>query len=102
MQQDHHCKEISTDGGSTITVEQQLDESPTQAILRGIAVLNGVAETTLDPLYNSIEVDALEQLIKHARRHNSAVSITFTFEGYTIRVTDKRNVKIKKESIQIG
>ncbi|WP_124197652.1 HalOD1 output domain-containing protein [Natrarchaeobius chitinivorans] len=102
MPQNLHYKDVRTDGGSTITVKQQPDESYTQAILRGVAELKGVTVTALDPLYNSVEVDAMEQLIDHSQEHKSNISISFTFEGCIISITEKDNNQITQDSIQRG
>ncbi len=102
MRRNQQRGEKRGDGGSTILVEEQSDESTTQAILRGITALKGVAETELDPIYSSIETDSMEQLLDHSRMHDSTVSVTFDFEGCTVCVRSKEDIQITSTSSYIG
>uniref|UniRef100_A0A7D6CN38 Halobacterial output domain-containing protein n=2 Tax=Natrinema zhouii TaxID=1710539 RepID=A0A7D6CN38_9EURY len=102
MRRNQQREDKRADGGSTILVEEQPDESTTQAILRGIAALKGVTETELDPIYSSVETDSMEQLLEHSRMHDSTVSVTFDFEGCTIRVRSKEDIQITSTTSYIG
>jgi len=82
------------DGGAEVVVERGPDESLTRAILRGIAALKGIAEQDLDTLYEAVEVEALESLIRHAGAHDSRVSVEFTFQECTVVVKSDETIRI--------
>ncbi|WP_317176186.1 HalOD1 output domain-containing protein [Halomontanus rarus] len=98
MRQNHQYRDKRADGGTTIWVEEQPHESPTQAILRGISALKGIDETDLDPLYNHIEADSMERLIEHSRDYDSKVSIKFSFEGCVVRVDGEGDIGITRDN----
>lgn len=70
------------------------EEYMTEATVRGIAAIKGVAEEDLDPLYDTIVPDALETMIQHADKHNSPVEDAFTIDGYRISVRDDSSIRI--------
>jgi len=84
----------ATGGGAEVVVERETDESLTRAILRGIAALKGVAEQDLDTLYEVVEVEALESLIRHARAHGGRVRVEFTFQGCSVLVRGDETIRI--------
>lgn len=90
------------DGGFTIVVEEQPDESPTRAILRGVAALKGAKETDLDPLYDSIDVDAMEEMMEHSRNRDTKARLKFSFEGCTIHVGDEGDITITENADNLG
>lgn len=63
------------DGGSEVLVETDGNESTPRAVLRGIAALEGMAETDLDTLYDEVEPEALEMLIQHSDRYGCFVGV---------------------------
>lgn len=102
MRRDQQRDDVRVDGGSLILLEEERDESTTEAILWGIAALKGVAETDLDPLYGSIEVDSMKQLLKHSSRNNSDIPLTFSFEGCTAHMRSNTAIKITNDVSHIG
>jgi len=84
----------ATDGGATVVVEPGPEESLTRAILRGVAALKGVAERDLDTLYESVDVEALKSVIRHANARDSRVSVEFIFQGCTVLVESDETVRI--------
>lgn len=71
------------------------DERITTAIFRCISKLENVDEDDLldsDPLYYSIDTDALERLFQDDEK--SASFIRFTYHGYGITVSDNKTVTV--------
>ncbi|MDS0473972.1 HalOD1 output domain-containing protein [Natrinema sp. 1APR25-10V2] len=85
---------LVADGGSTFVTEFDADESAVCAISRSIAAVKGVSETELEALYHRIEIDALDRMIRHANGRDGSVLVEFTIDGYTVRVTDERVIRI--------
>lgn len=79
------------DGGSVIEIEVGNTESPTNAVVRGLAALQGVPEIEVGPLYDRIQTEAMNTLIRHAQQSSCYVGVEFRVEEYTIVVkSDKR------------
>lgn len=91
---DQKSESVATDGGTELVTEIGAEESTTQATMRSIAAIKGVAETDLDPLYDNIDPDALETMIQHADEHDSRVEISFAIDGYRIYVRDNKRIQI--------
>lgn len=88
---------VLTDGGVEFRTEFGDTEPATRAILRGIAAVKGVDETEVDTLFENVEVDGLNQLIRHSDRNGCYVSVEFTIDGYTVLVSGDRYVTIHSE-----
>ncbi|GGK71158.1 HalOD1 output domain-containing protein [Haloarcula sebkhae] len=67
-------------------------ESPSEAIVTAIATKESVTETSLPPLYNQIDPDALDTLV--AGQTNDDIQISFTYSGYTVRIRDSETIEI--------
>ncbi|RQH00868.1 HalOD1 output domain-containing protein [Natrarchaeobius oligotrophus] len=85
---------IVADGGSTTVIEEQPSESTAQAVIRGVSAVQGTPKCDLDPLYNSIEPEALNELTRHSQRTTGETSVEFTYEGFTVEVQDEGSVQI--------
>ncbi|MDF9744970.1 HalOD1 output domain-containing protein [Natrinema salsiterrestre] len=86
--------QVAADGGSVILVEEQPKESIVQTVIRGISAVQGTPECDLDPLYDSINSEALNELMRHSQRVSSDVSVEFTHEGCAVQVRNGDSVKI--------
>lgn len=86
------------DGGSELVIESETGESTTRTLLRSVAAMEGVDETDLEPLYESVEVSALEELVRHAQRRDNAVSVRFTVDDHTLCVRVDETVQVVAES----
>ena len=67
-------------------------ESPSEAIVAAIATKERVMETSLPPLYNQIDPDALDTLV--AGQSNESIQISFRYSGYTVRIRDSETIEI--------
>ena len=83
------------------TTEVADDERITTAIFRCISGFEGVDEDELfdsDPLYYSIDTDALERLFQDTDK--SASSLRFTYHGYGIEVSGDKTVTVRNTTEQ--
>lgn len=56
-----------------------------------------VSEGELPPLYDSIEPDALEELVDHTKKTPGAeLEVRFTYVGYTIVVRDSGGITLEE------
>ncbi|SIS20997.1 HalOD1 output domain-containing protein [Natronorubrum thiooxidans] len=95
----HYDQQIITDGGTETFIKREPNEPVSQTIIRGIAEIEGVPECNLSPLYNSVEPELLNRLMKHSQRHQSDLSIEFTYEGWTILVRGDKEIKITDDAL---
>lgn len=79
------------DGG--IVHEISDDETPSEAVIRAAAVLEDVDETVLEPLYDSVDAEALDSLMTSG---NSATRVEFEYHGYSVMVT---SVEVRLEPV---
>jgi hypothetical protein len=75
-------------------MEREGGESASDAVIRGIAAIEDVPVTDLDPLYGSICAESLDGLFGHADAHGASARVSFEFEGYTIHVRNDRTIRI--------
>jgi hypothetical protein len=65
------------------------DEPISMKVIQTVADEKGVDPTELPPLGEQINPDALNELVERAKKDStSAVDVTFTFSGVTVRVHD--------------
>jgi len=69
--------------------EYSSDESPTETIVSSVATMKGCDETEVASLYETIDPDALNQVIREG------VRVRFEYEGYEIEV-DTDGVRLEK------
>lgn len=59
--------------------------SPTAAIVEAVASVDGSPQTALDPLYGTIDPDALTELVD-GNDNSGDIEISFLFESYRVTV----------------
>ena len=69
------------------------DERPSAAVINAVAWCNGTDPTTLTPLQEVLDVDALDTLLDAPQE--AAVSITFDYEGWTVQVAGDGTLTIR-------
>lgn len=71
-------------------VYQQRDgETPTEAVVRAVSSVVGSPETELDPIYETIDPDALDALFDGgwcATSHDGGGYVVFDYEGHRVCV----------------
>ena len=71
------------------TVRTQFDQektTPSMTVVATLADVMGVDPVELDPLYSTIDPDALDQLVHVHNQTSDDIRVTFTHEGYSITV----------------
>lgn len=59
--------------------------SPTAAIVEAVASVDGRPQTELNPLYDTIDPDALTELVDRSTSSDD-IELTFPFESYQVTV----------------
>lgn len=98
MDQGERGDSLTTDGGPGSIVECSGQESTIDAIVRGVAAIEGVPETELRSLYEEVDLEAVERLVQHAKDHDSPVRVQFTDAEYTVCIRGDDSVRIVDSS----
>ena len=100
--------------GTATTYTISANQSVTEAIIEAVAEYSetdpspeftpeGASTDTLEPLYHSIDPDALEALIDCSRPETGkGVEITFQYMGYEITVSSEGYLWIERPEITIS
>lgn len=72
---------------------------PSEALISAISTLSGTDATSLPPLYDVVDPEALDSLYEHVRERNgedsSAYRITFPYEGYDVCVEFDGRIRLE-------
>ena len=75
---------------------------PSEALITAVATLSGTEPTSLPPLYDVVDPEALDSLYEHVRARNennsSGHQITFCYEGYEVRVGFDGQIRLESGS----
>ena len=90
----HDCECPRSDEQATLRVTREDTEPMFLTVLRGIAALENVPVTELDPLYDQVDTEALTALLSHGREVDSDVTVEFTVDDHDILVSQDGEVCI--------
>ena len=69
-------------------------------VVEEVSTAEGVSPSSLPPLYDAVDPEALETLLTSTRDGQSApVRVSFPYEGYTVTVTDGGEVTVEKSAV---
>jgi hypothetical protein len=71
--------------------------SPSVAVIEAVADVAGCEQTELDPLYDSVDPDALDTIIEGDRQTvlDGMTTVTFTLAGYEVTVYADGEVAVR-------
>ncbi|WP_224450510.1 HalOD1 output domain-containing protein [Haloprofundus salilacus] len=72
--------------------------TPSQAVVERIAALEETDQAELDPLYETIDPEALDTLVETTERSNSSLQIQFTYNDYEVTVTSDGIVSVDENA----
>jgi hypothetical protein len=75
------------------------DEEPSLVIILMLAQLEDIKPEDVPPLFDSINLEALDALITHPRPRTGVVQCEFRYDEYKIELTKNQAVTITIESI---
>lgn len=90
---------VEVDQEST-TVRTQFDQEKTSASMAVIATLSEVMDADpveLDPLYSTVDPDALDALVRVRTGTEGDINVTFTHEDHAITVSSYGVVTVSQE-----
>lgn len=76
----------SPSGGhpSTLRFSWTDGDSPSLAVVRAVARLDGRNPVDLPPLFEALDPDSLNAMLEHARRYDTDWTLRFQYAGYEV------------------
>lgn len=87
-----------SDANGTIRTEFDWSvETPTTAVVETVAVAASREPVALEPLYETVDPDALDTLVRSREKNSTdgGVAVTFAFDGYEITVHSDGTVVVR-------
>ena len=85
-----------TAGQSEFECSFDADESPSHGVVRAIAAVKGVEPTDVDPLYDSINPNALDAIFGGTTEaRESGIRVSFRVDDLEIEVSEDRRVTVR-------
>ncbi|MCU4799208.1 hypothetical protein OB920_02320 [Halobacteria archaeon HArc-gm2] len=95
---DSPADELRNSRSNATTYTRDPDESPSESVVRTVAAVTGTEPTRMDPLYESIDPDALDTVVESTAtaagtQSNTRSSVRFRYQGRTVTIhADGRTV----------
>lgn len=64
------------------------DDTPSTTVVRAVAAVTGTSPLDLEPLYNAIDSDHLDNFFQNNEKHTVEAELAFTYNGCEVVVTD--------------
>ena len=90
------------DGGIEIHAAYDEPHAVTTQLVRTVAAIDGVSPSDLDSLYDAVDPESISTLLSHAADNECPISIEFTYEGYTIVVSDSGRIHVHEGGSSSG
>lgn len=81
------------------------DDSVCLTVVRAVSAVTGKDPTEIDPLYEFVDPDALEELLQSLRSAEGARgerSVTFRFDGCTVFISAEGELRISEADAETG
>lgn len=85
---------VATDGGDVFCTEYH-NELPTQVIIRGISALEGCTVEDAPTLYDYVDPDAMNNMMKRARDSEQEITVHVMIDEYKISVNSDGTLSIR-------
>lgn len=85
-------------GGDASTCVYQLadDESPSEGVVFAVSAVVGRPPEALDPLYDTVDPDALDALLSRSQDGERRIRATFPFAGLAVTVDGPDRVEVER------
>ncbi|THE64899.1 hypothetical protein D8Y22_09765 [Salinadaptatus halalkaliphilus] len=80
----------------TVRVEVQPHEKPSIAVVRALETLTGEKGTEIDPLYEYVDPEAIDELFVDTNTATRRGSVRFSFGDIDVRLVDGTIVELRR------
>lgn len=98
----HNNFDVVADGGVDIRTEYDDKNAAITELIQALAVIEDTPMTELDPLYESIEIEAVAELLSHADKHDCTVGVEFAYSDFTVTIDGSGTIHIHDGSPKIA
>lgn len=77
--------------------EWDRSQRPSVAVVEAVADATGRGTTTLDPIQNSIDSDALDALVRSAADGPTYVRVTFAYADVTVTFESDHGIEVRRD-----
>lgn len=77
-----------------VDLESATDRSTSSIVTQGIATLTGQELDELEPLWDSVEPEALDSFVDHAQETATPCRLAFQHQGYTVEIVTDGELRI--------
>lgn len=86
--------ETDTDEKRTVHSTWEEDDDPSSAVVEAVATATGQEVSTKKPLYDYVEAEALDSLLRRARRDGRSVTVALKYNGVEVVVDSRGTVEV--------
>ncbi|QLG49251.1 HalOD1 output domain-containing protein [Natrinema halophilum] len=79
--------DVTADGRVEIWTEYDDESAVIEVLAQVLAVLENTEITDIEPLYESVEPEAVFRLLQHAAERDCRVGVEFTYDEFTVTVS---------------
>jgi len=84
-----------------VDLDEVGDQSMSYTVVSSIADLTGQDPDGLEPLWNSVDPEALDSFVAHASESSTSYQLSFQYQGYTVEIVKNRWLRfIENEEIR--
>lgn len=85
-----------TDDGDTAAIGTTwaADEDPTSVVVETVAAETARDPPESQPLYDYVEADVLDRMLRAARANDQTVTVSFDYDGATVTVTSEGRIEV--------
>jgi RNAse (barnase) inhibitor barstar len=85
-----------------IDLDETTDQSMSYTVVASVADLTDRDPEDLEPLWDSVDPDALDTFVDHANESSTWYRLAFRYEGYTVEIIEDRRLRLtpSEEAVQ--
>lgn len=92
---------VANESRFVTTFDPEAGEQASEAVITAVAALSDTRPAELTPLYESVDPDAIDALVAHARRADTAGThqLQFRYEGFDVDVRTDGQIQLRDVSV---
>ncbi|WP_144797067.1 HalOD1 output domain-containing protein [Halorubrum depositum] len=77
-----------------VDLDEATDRSTSNVVVSSIADLTGRDPNDLDPLWDSVDPEALDSFVDHASEYSTPYQLSFQYQEHTVDIVENRWLRI--------
>ena len=88
------CDETEGNRHPQFVYELDAGESPSEGVVLAVSAVANRPPTSLEPLYRSVDPDALDRLFDRHGMDATTIDLAFEYEGYAVTVSGTDEIRV--------